>query len=86
MRIAPESLRDAADNAKHYPSARFTAIEFERAWRTGRHYSFGLASLARERCGRLCERGLLDRVPGARGGAGYAFNTGARERWPELFC
>jgi hypothetical protein len=86
MQIAPESLRDAAaDIAKHYPSGRFTATELERTWRIGRHYSFGLASLARERCERLCQRGLLDRVPGPRGGAGYAFNASARERWPELF-
>lgn len=66
-------------------AGRFTEADLEKAWRIGRHYSFGLMQLARQRCERLHGKGLLASVPGSRGGRGWEFTRLAQEQYPDLF-
>lgn len=86
MKVAPEYLSDAvAAVASACPAGRFTEADLEQAWRIGRHFSFGLMQLARQRCERLQGKGLLASVPGPRGGRGWEFTRLAQQHYPDLF-
>lgn len=64
---------------------RFTEGPLEQARRIGQSFGTGLMQLARERCTRLHKRGLLELVPGLRGGRGWKFTALARERFSDCF-
>ena len=68
-----------------YQPALGVGIAVEQFWRIGQGFSTGLMQLARERCTRLHERGLLELVPGPRGGRGWKFTALARERYSDCF-
>lgn len=86
MKVAPEMLSDAVKAVAAVAAAdRFTEGQLEQAWRIGRGFSTGIMLLARERCTRLHERGLLELVPGPRGGRGWKFTALARERFSDCF-
>ena len=86
MKVAPELLSEAVKAVAVVAAAdRFTESQLEKAWRIGQGFSTGLMQLARERCTRLHERGLLELVPGPRGGRGWKFTALARERYSDCF-
>lgn len=86
MKVAPEMLSDEVKAVAAVTAAdRFTEGQLEQAWRIGLGFSTGLMQLARERCTRLHERGLLELVPGPRGGRGWKFTALARERYSDCF-
>lgn len=86
MKVAPEMLSDLVRAvASAAAASRFTEGQLEQAWRSGQGFSTGLMQLARERCARLHERGLLELVPGPRGGRGWKFTALARERYSDCF-
>lgn len=86
MRVPPEILSEVVhDVATVAPyGTRMTVASLERAWRVGREHSWGLIQLARARCERLENAGLLARSTGPRGGAGWEWTRLACERYPEF--
>lgn len=86
MKVAPEFLSDVVRSvATAAVTERFTEGQLEKAWRITQGFSTGLMFLARERCARLHERGLLELAPGPRGGRGWKFTELARERYSDCF-
>jgi len=86
VNVAPEILSDVVrDVAAAAATERFTEGQLEKAWHITEGFSTGLMLLARERCTRLHERGLLELMPGPRGGRGWKFTALARERYSNCF-
>lgn len=86
MKVAPEPLSEVVrDVAAVAATERFTEGQLELAWRMTQGFSRGLMQLARERCARLHDKGLLELVPGPRGGRGWKFTELARERYSASF-
>ncbi|WP_304350822.1 hypothetical protein [Comamonas testosteroni] len=86
MKVAPEPLSEVVrDVAAVATTERFTEGQLELAWRMSQGFSRGLMQLARERCARLHDKGLLELVPGPRGGRGWKFTALARERYSDSF-
>jgi hypothetical protein len=83
VKVDPEYLSDA-DAAVAYSGGRFTEAHLKQAWRTVRHFSFGLMQ-PRGRCKRLQGKGLLAKVPGPRGGRSWEFTRLAQQHCPDLF-
>ncbi len=86
MKVAPDMLSAVVrDVALVATAERFTEGQLEKDWRIGRGFNAGLMQLARDRCARLHKSGLLELVPGPRGGRGWKFTALARELYSDCF-